>query len=158
MLHVLVIIAFVGPNWWMMFTVVGCALTYFKPLSWLGHCSGHEYTFPTEEGTLLNSQHQYKRVMLHGHHRTLMSCVQLSFAKESLSFLENKGLLLSWNPFRRWWIGSGGFMLSKNRLNLFWKCGLQNSSEIRSYGLGTSLFYVNSYPSENGISVHLLLN
>lgn len=78
--------------------------------------------------------------------------------KKVLIFLENKGLLLNWNPFRSWWIGSGGFMLSKNRLYLFWKCLLQNSSEIRSYGLVTSLFYVNSYLFENGISVHLLLN
>lgn len=52
------------------------------------------HTLPTVEGTFLNSQHKYERMMLHGHHRMLMSCVQLSFAKESLSFLENKACCL----------------------------------------------------------------
>lgn len=137
MFYVLVIIAFVGPNWWL-FSVVGCALTYFKSLSWLGHCSGVSHTLPTEESTLLDFAAQVQKSDVAWPssytvaHRMLMSCVQLSFTKESLSFLEMKPCCLGGSPSEVDKLGMEALCYKQNWSYLFWKCRLQNSSEIRS--------------------------
>lgn len=166
MLYVLEIIAFVGPNWMDVQCGWLCS-DLFQPLPWLGHLQWAWAThFLWRKALCLTCSTRTKEwccmaIRLHVTLRMLLSCVQLSFAKESLSLQKkkiNKGLLFRWKPFRNWWNGYGGFMISKMDCLYFENINYRTLLKSDHNGLVTSLFCVNLYLSEYGISVHLLLN